>query len=77
MSLDIAAKVLRCDGEGCHSTTQVPIRLSQHYDDAASEARNESSAAGWVFLSSAGHDKHYCPACGAKHISPKNETRGA
>lgn len=74
MSLDIAEGVLRCDAEGCDSTTEIPIRLRQYYDDAILELRNESSAAGWVFISSKTYDKHYCPQCAEKYIGPKNGT---
>ena len=73
MSIDVFERVIRCDGEGCYSTTTLPIRLRQYYDDASLELRNESSAAGWVFLSSVTYDKHYCPICGERYVSPKHD----
>ena len=72
MSLDILRMLLACDSEGCRSTTKVPIRLRQFYDDSILELRGESSAAGWVFMSARMHDKHFCPLCAEKHICPRN-----
>ena len=72
MSLDILRMLLACDSEGCRSTTKVPIRLRHFYDDSILELRGQSSAAGWVFMSSGMHDKHFCPLCAEKHICPRN-----
>lgn len=72
MSLDILRMLLACDSEGCHSTTKVPIRLRHFYDDSILEMRGQSSAAGWVFMSSGMRDKHFCPLCAPKQICPRN-----
>lgn len=71
LSLDIVGKVLKCDSRGCRATTDVPIEVRQFYDDSISELRSESSALGWVFMSSGKQDKHFCPDCAAKYISPR------
>ena len=75
MTLDIAKKVLRCDARGCHATTSVPIQLRQFYDDTILELCSESSASGWVFISSGNQDKHYCPDCARKYMSPRKRRR--
>ncbi len=71
MSVDMANKMIQCDGEGCFSTTQVPITYRHWYDHDSLELRSESSAAGWTFMAARGYDKHYCPLCSDKYFSPK------
>lgn len=71
MSLDVNKKIIRCDAHGCNVTTEVPIQLRQFFDNDVFELRSASSASGWVFMSSSKQDKHFCPACARKYISPK------
>ena len=64
MSVTANGQFITCDGQ-CGARVPVPVGLRTLL---AAEAGSMPPAAGWLFVSSMGHQRHYCPKCSADYL---------
>ena len=65
MILEEDGKQIHCDGEGCLAVTCLPIALHPQWLPSSYLL---PTVAGWLFISSNGVTRHFCPLCAVKQL---------